>query len=57
MEWVSLCQLNVFDYIKGQLISKFSFDVTKLTEKPTNFCKDFCPSLLKEVKKKGTLYH
>ena len=31
---------------KGQLISKCSFGVFKLTKKKQrNFCKDFCPSL------------
>ena len=34
---------------KGQLISKFSFGVTKSTKKPTK-CKDLCSSLKKEVK-------
>ena len=39
--------------IKGQLISKRPFGVAKTTQKKhQNFSKEFCPSLLKEVKSK-----
>ena len=37
---------------KGQLISKCPFGVIVSTKVPTNFFKDFCPSLWKEVKSK-----
>ena len=33
------------DSIKGQLISKCLLGVIGSTKKPTNFFKDFCPSL------------
>ena len=32
-------------WTKGQLISKCSFAVTKLTKTPPSFIKDFCPRL------------
>ena len=31
--------------VKGQLISKYPFGVIVLTKIPTDFLKDFCPSL------------
>ena len=36
-------------WLKGQLISKGHFGVFKSTKNQRNFCKDFCPSLKKEV--------
>ena len=37
---------------KGQLISKCPFGVFKSTNNQRHLCKDFCPSLLEEVKSK-----
>ena len=51
--WAGIIVFSLGFLIKGQLVSKYPFGDFKSTKKQRNFCMDFCPSLLKEVKSKN----